>query len=530
VKLYGFCVYIVVSSSGIGVTVFVDKRNTSTKKVSKVLVAHVYKLRPKVGQSTRMDCWLDMLRSNYNWNLVDRIETYNQRFKMGEYCDIRTKSVCYPLSCLVGGASGYPYKQSRKTGEVKRRNPGEIQMAELPELKEVRPWYKDIDASVLQENVKRLDTAYKNFFEGRGFPKFKNHSTFHSFSYAQGVKIDGNKIYLPKLGWMSFFNSRAIPSSFTVKTVTVRKKADGWYVSVRIEDKTVPDYSPPRLEDIKTLTSCDLGITKLVHLSDGSQIDNPRFSTNKKTARMMRIRQRRVSRKVKGSKNKALAAKLVGRLHKRIADRRNSYQWQVAHSIVRRADAVGLENLNVKGMKSRCKPKKEEGTGRFLRNNQSAKRGLNRAISDASWGELVSKIEYVAAKSGKIIFKIDPKFTSQKCSQCGHIDKLSRSGEKFICTNCGHMDHADLQAAKNVKSKVVEQFGLTLRVVRRDSPKPCEPTQLCLGIVVADTPIRPKTPRRKGKRGGDGNPTQLSLFDLVEWDTLSESSSESPCL
>ena len=172
-----------------------------------------------------------------------------------------------------------------------------------------------------------------NFFNGRGFPKFKNRSTFSSFTYAVGVKVQGNKIYLPKLGWMRFFNSRPIPTGFTIKAATIRKRQDGWYLSLRIEDKTVPDYISKPLTDVKSVLGCDLGITKLVHLSSGHSYKNPKFATNKKVFRTLKIRQRRVTRKVKGSKNRKKSASLLGKLHKKIADRRNAYQWRIANLI-----------------------------------------------------------------------------------------------------------------------------------------------------------------------------------------------------
>ena len=274
-----------------------------------------------------MDSWLDMLRSTYNWSLADRIAQYNQQFIQGDYCDIRTKAEACPLTCFVSknGASGEPWKDAKtdKNGNLKnpRRSAGDIQITALPYLKKARPWFAEIDSTVLQQNVKRLDTAYKNFFEGRGFPNFKNRSNFTSFTYQMGVKVHGNKIYLPKLGWMRFFNSRLIPTGFTIKAATLRKRQDGWYISIRIEDKTIPDYVKKPLNEVNSILGCDLGITKLVHLSDRYQIDNPKFSTNKKARRTLKIRQRRVNRKVKGSKNRKKAANKVGRFHKKITDK-----------------------------------------------------------------------------------------------------------------------------------------------------------------------------------------------------------------
>jgi putative transposase len=418
-----------------------------------------------------MDGWLDMLRSTYNWSLADRIAQYNQQFIQGDYCDIRTKAEACPLTCFVSknGASGEPWKDAKtdKNGNLKnpRRSAGDIQITALPYLKKARPWFAEIDSTVLQQNVKRLDTAYKNFFEGRGFPNFKNRSNFTSFTYQMGVKVQGNKIYLPKLGWMRFFNSRLIPTGFTIKAATLRKRQDGWYISIRIEDKTIPDYVKKPLNEVNSILGCDLGITKLVHFSDRYQIDNPKFSTNKKARRTLKIRQRRVNRKVKGSKNRKKAANKVGRFHKKITDKRTAYQWSVANTIVsRKVDAIALEDLNISGMLRRCKVKTDEKTGRFLKNGQSRKKGLNRSISDASWSDLILKIEYLAVKQGKVVIKINPKYSSQECRNCGHTDKSNRDGEKFICTECGYHEHADIGAAKTIRDR-------GFKIVRGDSAK-----------------------------------------------------------
>ena len=412
---------------------------------------------------------------------------------------------------VKSGATGEPWKK-----DGNKRNAGTIQDAALPELKQARPWYQSIESTVLQSNIGRLNTAYKNFFEGRGFPKFKNRSTFRSFEYKPGrVKIEGSKVYLPSIGWMRFYNSRPIPEGFSIRTVTIRHKQDGWYMSVRIEDKSVPEFPTLSLEEVKTAVGLDLGITKLVHCSDGSQIENPKFATNTKTRHLMKIRQRRVSRKKKGSKNRLKSALLVGRLHQRIADKRSAHQWQVANRIIKKADCIVAEDLNISGMKSRCKPKKDE-EGNYVKNGQAAKRGLNRAISDAAWGDLISKIEYTAAKSGKVFIRVNPQHTSQKCSACGHVDKANRVSEKFICTSCGYFDHADLQAARNIKARAVEQLGLAIKKIKKVRRDSAEPKQLCL----FETPTpeltgvkRRQQTARKSKRSVPGNPgIQLSLF------------------
>ncbi|TAE63907.1 MAG: hypothetical protein EAZ25_17500 [Oscillatoriales cyanobacterium] len=173
-----------------------------------------------------------------------------------------------------------------------------------------------------------------------------------------------------------------------------------------------------------------------------------------------------VSRKAKGSNSRKKAAKKLGLFHQRISNKRQAYQWKVANKIVsRNVDAIALEDLNISGMMRRCRVKVDEKTGRFLKNGQSRKRGLNRSISDAGWGELILKIEYLAAKQGKIVIKVNPKYSSQECRNCGHIDKSNRDGEKFICTECGYHEHADIGAAKTIRDRA-------LNLVRGDSAKP----------------------------------------------------------
>ncbi len=472
-----------------------------------------------------------MLRANYNWSLADRIDTYYQRYICGDYCDLRTKVVITPLTCSLGGATGNPW-----SNKGKKKSPVNIQITELPLLKKARPWYEEIDSTVLQQNLRRLDNAYNNFFQQkRGFPKFKNRSTFHSFTYATGVKIKGNKIYLPKLGWVNFYNSRPIPDGFKIKSVTVRKKSNGYYISVRIEDKAVPTFPLKNIEEVKTVTGLDMGLGKLVYCSDSSAIDNPRFATNKTTKRLQKIRQRRVSHKKrvrnsasqaeckthsrqKRSNNRQKAQQKLSRFQHRIAIKREANQWQTAKKIVSKSDAIAIEDLQISNMTKRCKPKYDEKQGRFLKNGQSAKRALNRLIADAGWYSLTQKIEYMAAKSGKIVLRVNPRQTSQECSVCHHIDPDNRKGEKFLCTNCGHVDDANFQAGVNIKKKAINHYGLNIITkVRRDLPKPKQLTLFETPTSELTETKRRKHYARKSKRDVPGNLSectfQLSLFN-----------------
>lgn len=232
-----------------------------------MILAQKYKLKPNLQQKLIMSNWLSMLRSHYNYCLRDRIDSYEEVRcpREGNYSDIRTTAECCPLTCSISKNSqiGDPFKGT------KRRNTYEIQSSELPALKKARPWYKTIHSTVLQQNLRRLDTAFQNFFnqKDRGYPKFKAKHRFKSFNYPPNqIKLQRNKIYLPGIGWMRFFNSRSIPEGFSLRSVTVREKANGWYVSIQIEDKTIPQSLPKDLNQVESVIGCDLGIKKQLSL------------------------------------------------------------------------------------------------------------------------------------------------------------------------------------------------------------------------------------------------------------------------
>lgn len=436
-----------------------------------------YKLQPNKSQRALMEEWLVTLRKHRNYCLAERkrgFETNNQHndqrvcYEYGAYCELETRREIgsfSPLTCPVvkhGVMSANFYK--KKDGKL--LSVGAVQSARTTELRAESEWYGRINSAVLQQNLAKLDAAYNGFFtHKRGFPAFRKAANFKSFQYPPNMaKLNVNRssshrrcyshIYLPGIGDMRYLDSRTIPVDANIRTITVKKEVDGWYISVLLN----PTADLPSLEGrtIKSSVGIDVGINKLVSLSDGSFVENPRLASNKKTQRLLRIRQRRVNRKNKGSKNRSKAGVLVAKFHKQIRDKREALTWQAASKIVRTADAVVREDLNVKGMKSRCKTKRYKG--RAMPNGQSAKRGLNRAIADASWGGLFQKIDWLSSQSGKPVIAVDPQYTSQECSNCHHKSKDNRDGEKFLCVECGHLDHADTQASRTINKRAGFKF------------------------------------------------------------------------
>lgn len=426
-----------------------------------MIVTHKYKIKPSSSQQQVIKDWINMLRSHYNFCLRDRIEAYEQvKYpKLGEYCDLNTKAHCYPLTCSVSKQSslGEPYK---KTG--KKRNAYEQQSSELPSLKKLRPWYKSIHSTVLQQNLRRLDRAFQNFFGGRGYPKFKRRHQFKSFSYPPNqVKVEGEKIYLPSIGWMRLFLSRPIREEFAIRSVTVRQKADGFYVAIVLEDKTIPDIELMDLSQVKSVIGCDCGARphKLLALSNGENIPNPQFE--KQLAKRKTLRQRRASRKKRGSQNQRKAFQELARLDQKIVNQREDYHWKIAHKLNRVADVIVMEALNIQGMIRQCKPKLDE-KGKYTKNGQSAKRALNSLIRDCSWGELKQKIRQVAEKFGQIFLEVDPKYSSQTCSHCGFKDKKNRYKETFLCLNCNNPIDADTNAGIVLAQRGIAILGISL--------------------------------------------------------------------
>jgi len=273
--------------------------------------------------------------------------------------------------------------------------------------------------------------------------------------------------YLPGIGEVKFHNSRELSLIQKVKTTTIKREGGNWYISMLVEiPGELPAVKP--IEDCLSVVGIDVGINKLVALSDGSFQENRRIATNKKTARRMSMRQRAVSRKRKGSKNRIKAVKKLAKQQHKLAQRRDGYEWQVALTVVNAGDAVAREDLSIKNMVKRAKPKRDGKDG-YKRNGASQKTGLNKVILDAAWGNIFDKIAWLALKAGKPVISVPARYSSQECPSCGHIDKSNREGEKFVCTACGHTDHADTKASRTIARRV----GLVFPSNKKTLPTDC---------------------------------------------------------
>ncbi|UIA90414.1 transposase [Erwinia tracheiphila] len=301
-------------------------------------------------------------------------------------------------------------------------------------------WLKASPSQPLQQALKALERAYKNFFQKRAlFPKFKKRGQSDSFRYPQGVKLDqeNNRISLPKLGWINYRNSREVIGE--VKNVTVSQSCGKWYVSIQTEC----EVSEPQHEST-SMVGLDAGVAKLATLSDGTIFEPVNsFKTNqKKLARL----QREMSRKVKFSNNWKKAKRKVQKLHSRIANIRRDYLHKVSTTISKNHAMIVIEDLKVASMS-----KSAAGTASQHGRNVRAKSGLNRSILDQGWYELRRQLEYKQLWRGGQVLAINPAYTSQKCACCGHTAKENRQSQsQFECLACGYTENADINGARNI--------------------------------------------------------------------------------
>jgi putative transposase len=300
--------------------------------------------------------------------------------------------------------------------------------AMLPALKHESPFLAEVSSVPLQQSLRHLDTAYKNFFEGRAnYPTFKKKQNDQAATYASNAfKWDGKTLILAKMDEpLAIRLHRPLPEGSKPTTVTVTKdSANRYFVSLLVE------------EDIKLLpvtpkmVGLDLGLKTMVIESHGQMHGNPRFfaKDEKKLARAQRC----LAKKKKGSKNRAQARLKVARLHKRIADKRRNSQHQLSAQIVHENQVICVESLAVKNMvQNHC---------------------LAKAISDVGWGEFVRQLEYKASWYGRTLVKIDRFYPSSKtCHACGHVLAiLTLDVREWVCPVCGVCHDRDVNAAKNI--------------------------------------------------------------------------------
>jgi len=311
----------------------------------------------------------------------------------------------------------------------------------LLDLKSKHVWLKDVNSQSLQGATLHLENAFTRFFrEKKGFPKFKSRKNpVQSFSVPQGYNVDfeTHKIRLPKIGWVKTKLHRRYKG--VEKTATVSITPTGkFFISILIDDEK--DQPSTQHFDENTTIGVDVGIKDFAILSNGEKIGNPRCL--KQSFLRMKVLQRRLSKKQKGSNNRNKAKKAVAKLHEKIHNQRNDFQHKLSFRLVCENQAIALETLNVDGM---------------LKNHTLAQH-----IADASWSSFVTQLEYKAQRLGKTILRIGQFEPSTKiCSKCGYYNRdLTLADRDWVCPDCGSHHDRDINAAINIKKFALDKQNL----------------------------------------------------------------------
>jgi len=309
----------------------------------------------------------------------------------------------------------------------------------LPDWKKKSPFLKDCNAQVLQQSLKDLERAYKNFFGKRAnFPKYKKKYRHDSIRFPQGVELDEVKqqIRLPKIGWMGYRKSRDIIG--TIKNVTVSRRGEKWDVSIQTEYEVVS--SAPNPSEI----GIDMGVKRFASLSNGDFVEplNPFKQEQEKLAKL----QRKLARQKKGSRNSRKTKRKIARLHRYIADSRRDFLHKISTKIAKNHSIIYVEDLKVSNMSASA-----SGTKESPGKNVRQKSGLNRSILDQGWYGFFQMLSYKLEQRGGKLIKVDPRNTSRTCPRCGLVSAENRKSQAtFACIGCGYRSNADEVGAINI--------------------------------------------------------------------------------
>jgi putative transposase len=365
--------------------------------------AFKYRIYLTNGQRRILEQQLEVCRSVYNQTLAERKRAYQER---GESLRL------YDTQAL------------------------------LPGWKVERPQLKLVHSQVLQNVQVRVDLAFKAFFrriregaQDAGFPRFKGVGRYDSITYPQyenGVRLDGDRLIISKIGAVHVVLHR--PLIGQPKTVTLSRSRSGkWYACFSVE--TEPTFLPKS----PAAVGVDVGLFSFATLSNGEKIANPRFFRQDEKA--LAKAQRKLSKETKGTPARAYRRKAVARVHERIAFRRTDFAHQESRKLVNRFGFIAVENLNIDGM---------------LKNHHLAK-----SIADAAWYQFAAVLMSKAEDAGRQAVRVNPRYTSKRCSRCGMLSEKDLSIRVHQCPVCSLVMDRDENAAINILALGLQGVGET---------------------------------------------------------------------
>jgi putative transposase len=379
------------------------------------------RLYPTARQIERLTFALDVTRELYNAALQERRDAYRRN------------------GTQITGKQQYAELTDLRTGDAR-----------------VAAVYRELEDAVLH----RLELAFAAFFrrikrsETPGYPRFKGHQRWSQLEFPHGnraLKFDDaqRRVRVPGTGWVKLRKGRRVPPNYGRAWIV--RRCDRWYACFECERESRP------LEPAGKVVGVDRGIAVLAALDDGTRIPNraPGDRNAAKVAALQRKLEAVSQRDPRGhvlnrrDPRRIAVARRLARAKAREADARRDYAHKVARSIVKAADVIGLEALNVRAMTRSAK-----GSAQVPGRNVRAKAGLNRRMLDAGFGLVRQMIVAKAEEAARRVVEVDARYSSQTCSRCLHVAAESRRGRRFCCVRCGHRAHADVEAACEIRRRV----------------------------------------------------------------------------
>lgn len=359
-----------------------------------------YLLRPTERQARALQHTLDLCRELYNGALQHRRDAYRMAGKSITFAE---------------------------------------QSAVLGECKQVRPDLADVYSQTLQDVLHRIDKAFKAFYarvgkeKKAGYPRFKGAGWYDSFTYPQlGWSLHSNKLTLSKIGTIKLKLHR--PVCGKVKTVSIRRDGGKWYVCFSVEyEFDVPEHTGPAV-------GIDVGLEHFANLSNGEQVDNPRYfrKGEKRLAKVQRRMSKCASASAKSDPKRREYRRRVATAHRKVRNQRADFLHKLSARLVGTYSLIAVEKLNVKGLASGM---------------------LAKSVNDASWSTFLNMLAYKAENAGSRVVEVDPSHTSQTCPRCGSIRKKGLS-ERWHKCDCGYDAHRDIAAAQVILARGLSCIGI----------------------------------------------------------------------
>lgn len=379
-------------------------------------LTYEYRIYPTHEQASFMEEWLDTCRRVYNYGLAERRDWIQSRKSPINACSIQKEFI-------------YPMDAEKPTYYSQKRN--------LTAARKENPRLQRVHSQVLQDVMGRLEKAFHALWNsGCGFPRFKKR--FRSFNFPQLGKnpIGDHKIKLPTFGWVKAVLHRPIPEGFEPKQARVVRRASGWYVQLVIQS----DIKIPAPVIGGHAIGIDVGLNHFVATSDSELIARPRFFVE--AQRRLKVLNRALSKKQKGSKNQQKARQRVARYHERIANQRKDFHRKVAHQLCEQAQMLFAEELNLKGL---------------------AQGILGKHCLDAGWGQFLDTLRHVCFKRGVHFQKVKAAGTSQECPACGASVKKDLSVRRHECPECGYTTDRDVASGQVIRNRGLIAVGQTVQ-------------------------------------------------------------------